>query len=385
MRDLPGHGEDHHQSRWQARGTGLRALQRNRDGRMSNASRELLGRDRTPFLPDVVWRSVAGNFVRLDRHEDPDAWHAAADADCPLVTQWDDGASEDPEGLPTCSASMPSLVRAMLDECDILPGHRVLEVGTGTGYTAALLKDRVGSAGVVVSVEVDAGIASAARERLAAAGVEVDAVCADGLAGWKQGAPFDRVHITCGIRAIPSAWLRQCPDGKLVMPWGPANDDGAERLLSIDMAGGIGIGRLGEKLSFMKARSQRSTPWYDWPDTGEAGKAELPVTWSEIEGPTSRDDEFALGLLSGTTFRLSGSHDDEDGRVLWLERGGEYASIGFGKHHATTIAGDSTVIGAYCRGLRWWLDHGRPRTARPGTTRHAERRPRPPRSVGRLC
>lgn len=327
---------------------------------MKNASLELLGRDRAPFLPDVVWRTIDGTSVRIDRREAPEAWQTAAYADCPLVTQWDDGTSEDPEGLATCSASMPELVRTMLDACDVRRGHRVLEIGTGTGYTAALLKDRVGDAGTVVSIDVDPALTAAARERLASADIDAEVVCADGLAGWASGAPFDRVHVTCGIQRIPSAWLRQCPNGTLVLPWGPSSDDSAERLLTLRTTDGVGIGRLGERLAFMKARSQRSTAWHDWPDTGESAKADLPVTWSDIEAPADRDDEFTMGLLSGTTFRLSGTHDDSDGRVLWLERDGDYASIGFGEHHATTIAGDSAIIRDYCHGLRWWLDNGRP-------------------------
>lgn len=150
------------------------------------AAAKLLGRERAPFLPDVVWRADGnGRYARIDRRVDPSAWQESAEADCVLVTQWDDGASETPEGLPTCSASLPTLVKTMLDACDVRPGQRVLEIGTGTGYTAALLKDRVGPEGHVVTVEVDPQLAASARKRLAAAdlgGIEV--VCGDGLEGW---------------------------------------------------------------------------------------------------------------------------------------------------------------------------------------------------------
>lgn len=335
---------------------------------MTNASLALLGRDRAPFLPNVIWIGVEDDDgftqdVRVDRRTDSQAWRNAADSDDVVVTQWDDGEHDAPGtmSVPTCTASLPTVVRRMLDACDVQDGQRVLEIGTGTGYTAALLKDRVGPNGRVVSVEVDAQLATSARKNLAAAGVDVEVVCADGMNGWEAGAPYDRVHVTCAVRQIPSAWLVQCPHGMITTPWGTAFGGGDNRLASLTVRDGVAVGGLGDRVSFMAARSQRVTPWGDWPDTGDALESALPVTWHEIEAPLNDTSASALGLLlPNVTFRFSGSHDDEDGRVLWLERDGEYASIGFGEHHATTVAGDRAIIGAYTRALRWWLDHDRP-------------------------
>lgn len=337
---------------------------------MVSVSRELLGRDRAPFLPDVIWYGVEGGDgftrdVRIDRCEDPQAWQTVADGDDFIVTQWDDGTSDGPGMLPlaTSSASMPTVVKQMLDACDVHEGQHVLEIGTGTGYTAALLSDRVGPTGRVVTVEVDPELAAAARTRLEAAGVDVEVVCADGLQGWEPGAPYDRVHVTCGIRRIPSAWLEQCPAGLIALPWGTSISDSRDRLLTLSVADGVGVGRLGTGIAFMKARSQRAVPfpWDAWPDTDDAAEADLHLAWDEIEGSLNRAGEFVMGLLvSGLTFRLSGSHDAGDGRVLWLERDGAYASIGFGKERSTTLTGDRSLIGDYARAVRWWYEQGCP-------------------------
>ncbi|HSA50218.1 MAG TPA: methyltransferase domain-containing protein [Yinghuangia sp.] len=327
----------------------------------------LLGRSRAPFLPDVVWRSTGSGYVRLDRRENPRAWQEAADADCVLVTQWDDGASEDTGGVPTCSASLPSLVKLMLDATDVRQGQRVLEIGTGTGVTAALLRDRVGVNGRVVTVEVDPGLAASAQARLEAAGIDVTAVCGDGLDGWEKGAPYDRIHVTCGIRRIPTAWLRQCPAGVVMLPWGTALSGERDRVVALRVTDGVGIGRIGAEVSFMKARSQRLESWGDWPDTGDTVAADLPVRWDEIEAPLEPFGGFAMGLLlPGVTYRLSGGGDEE--RVLWLEREGAYASIGFGEGYKTTVEGDMTLAHDYAEAARWWHDHGRPHPERFGLT-----------------
>jgi protein-L-isoaspartate O-methyltransferase len=332
---------------------------------MTQTSTELLGRDRAPFLPDVVWRGTDEGYVRIDRRTDAQSWRAAAEADCVLVTQWDDGTTTAPDGLPTCSASLPSLVNTMLDVTEVRYGHAVLEVGTGTGYTAALLKDRVGPAGRVVTVEVDPDLSASAQQRLEAAGVDVETVCADGLEGWRAGAPYDRIHVTCGIRRIPTAWLDQCPAGVIMLPWGTALSGGRDRVIALRVKDGVAVGRFGAEVSFMKARSQRPGPWDDWPDTGESAEVDLPVTWDEIEAPLEPFDGFVMGLLlPGVTYRLSGGGGDE--RVLWLEHGEVSASIGFGDGHKTTVAGGAALAMQYAAAARWWHDHGRPEPERFG-------------------
>jgi protein-L-isoaspartate(D-aspartate) O-methyltransferase len=130
-----------------------------------------------------------------------------------IVIQW--GA----HGLPTSSSSQPSIMAAMLEGLDPQPGQRVLEVGAGSGYNAALLAALVGPTGGVVSVEIDPEIAARARAALEAAGSPAQVVVGDGRGGWPQGAPYDRIIVTAGSAGVPRAWFDQlAAGGRLVLP-----------------------------------------------------------------------------------------------------------------------------------------------------------------------
>ena len=168
---------------------------------------------RTDFLPEVMWPHdrETGKATAVSRSDDPDAWYAYAGSNVPIVTQWDDGQHEgsEPGRAFTSSSSMPSLVFSMLADLDVHSGHRVLEIGAGTGWNAALLAHRVGAENVV-SVEVDPDVARSAREALCGAGYgAVEVVTGDGLRGYPPRAPYDRVTATCGLRAGLFPWSRR--------------------------------------------------------------------------------------------------------------------------------------------------------------------------------
>jgi protein-L-isoaspartate(D-aspartate) O-methyltransferase len=117
----------------------------------------------------------------------------------------------------TSSASEPGMVAAMLDCLDMQEGQRVLEIGTGTGYNAALLAHRLGSS-QVTTVEIDPVIAGAAKTALDAAGYSVATIIGDGAAGWPAGAPYDRVIATVAahLGALPYEWVRQTASGGVI-------------------------------------------------------------------------------------------------------------------------------------------------------------------------
>jgi protein-L-isoaspartate(D-aspartate) O-methyltransferase len=126
----------------------------------------------------------------------------------------------DDDGVAISAASQPRIVALMLEQLEVEPGHRVLEIGAGTGYNAALLAHLVGDHGRVTTIDVDDDIVAGARTALAASGyTNINVVLGDGALGNPDGASFDRVIATVGAWDVPPAWLAQMtPDGRLVVP-----------------------------------------------------------------------------------------------------------------------------------------------------------------------
>jgi protein-L-isoaspartate(D-aspartate) O-methyltransferase len=124
------------------------------------------------------------------------------------------------DGVRVSSSSQPAIMAIMLEQLDVRPGQRVLEIGAGTGYNAALLAHLVGPTGRVVTVDIDADTVESARQHLDAAGFEqVQVVCGDGGLGHPPGAPYDRIILTVGAWDIAPAWTEQLrADGRLVLP-----------------------------------------------------------------------------------------------------------------------------------------------------------------------
>jgi protein-L-isoaspartate(D-aspartate) O-methyltransferase len=139
--------------------------------------------------------------------------------DVPLEHAYSDNAipTHEEGGLPISSASQPAIVAIMLQQLRVEPGMRVLEIGAGTGYNAALLAELVGPSGAVTTVDIGEEIAAEARERLASAGyAHITVIAADGAAGWPQNAPYDRIELTVGASDITPSWYEQLRDGGLM-------------------------------------------------------------------------------------------------------------------------------------------------------------------------
>jgi len=126
----------------------------------------------------------------------------------------------DETGQPISSSSQPAIMAIMLDQLDLAPGHRVLEIGAGTGYNAALISHIVGPSGQVTSVDIDPELVRTAREHLARAGFgEVTVAGADGAGGDPEHAPYDRIIATVGVSDLAPAWLAQAvPQARIVVP-----------------------------------------------------------------------------------------------------------------------------------------------------------------------
>jgi protein-L-isoaspartate(D-aspartate) O-methyltransferase len=121
------------------------------------------------------------------------------------------------------SISQPFVVAYMTEQLEVEPAHRVLEIGTGSGYQASILSRL---AGEVVSVERYRTLAEAARARIETLGyTNVTVVVGDGMEGASDFAPFDRILVTAAAEEIPEALTAQLAEGgKMVLPVGPRDD-----------------------------------------------------------------------------------------------------------------------------------------------------------------
>ena len=141
------------------------------------------------------------------------------------------------QGLPISSSSQPAIMAIMLEQLGLEPGHRVLEIGAGTGYNAALMAHIVGDTGHVVTIDIDEDLVTGAREHLAAAGLRnVTIVCGDGGVGYPSAAPYDRIILTVGAWDVAPAWHAQLhPRGRLVLP---LSLKGPQRSVAFEQANG---------------------------------------------------------------------------------------------------------------------------------------------------
>jgi protein-L-isoaspartate(D-aspartate) O-methyltransferase len=137
------------------------------------------------------------------------------------------------QALPICcgqTISQPYVVAYMTEQLSVQPEHRVLEVGTGSGYQAAILSRL---AREVVTVERYRTLAEGAQARLAALGYSnVEVHIADGLSGWPERAPYDRIMVTAAAEAVPQPLVEQLASaGVMVLPLGPHH--GTQQLIRI--------------------------------------------------------------------------------------------------------------------------------------------------------
>ena len=165
-----------------------------------------------------------------------------------------------PDGTPLSSASQPAMVATMLELLDVRSGQRVLEIGTGTGYNAALLEALVGAEGSVVTVELEEDLAAGAARVLDAVGAGgVAVVLADGAAGHEPLAPYDRIIVTAGVPDLAEAWTEQLDEGgRLVAP--VVGPDGLGSVVVADKVGGEIVRRSATRCGFLLLRNTPATP-----------------------------------------------------------------------------------------------------------------------------
>ncbi|MFJ8433396.1 methyltransferase domain-containing protein [Kitasatospora sp. NPDC094019] len=317
------------------------------------------------FLPERIWLADdSGDYEACDLPTAHDCWFGAAYADVPVVTQVNDG-QESPDPWPSSSASTPSVVVRMLCDLDVRPGMRVLEIGTGTGWNAALLAHRLGPENVV-SVEIDPDVARQARASLYAAGLGADVICGDGADGWRRRAPYDRIVSTCSVRRVPRAWIEQtAPGGVVLTPWdSPMICWGLLRLtVGLDRTA---QGRFGPHSAFMLMRTQRQDLRIFRDVVGDEHVPDESRTSFDPRQVTGDawEARFALGLRLGEVWTAW----EEDAARLWVATTDARSWAAVDPDGTVRQYGPRRLWAEVEEAHRWWDRQGRPGPERFGLT-----------------
>jgi protein-L-isoaspartate(D-aspartate) O-methyltransferase len=136
---------------------------------------------------------------------------ATAYSDQPIFIRWD-------QGTPISSSTQPTMMAIMIEQLGLELGSRVLEIGSGTGYNAAILAHIVGDNGSVITVDIDQDIVDEAAGNLSKTGYDnVKCICGDGFEGFSADQPYDRIIVTVGAYDVSPHWVDQLRDGGIMV------------------------------------------------------------------------------------------------------------------------------------------------------------------------
>ena len=198
--------------------------------------------------------TVSRAFRAVPRHAFlPEDLAEQAYEDTAIVVKSDAG------GLPVSASTQPAMMAIMLEQLGLAAGQRVLEIGTGTGYNAALIAELVGDLGSVVTIDVEPDLVDRARASLAAAGYAgVTVVCGDGADGVPGHAPYDRIIVTAGVWDLAPRWLPQLgPGGRIVAP---ISVRGVQLAVAFERAGNHWAGRSARRCGFIRMTGASAGP-----------------------------------------------------------------------------------------------------------------------------
>ncbi|MDQ0761944.1 ATP-grasp peptide maturase system methyltransferase [Streptomyces canus] len=286
---------------------------------------------RHEFLRGGFFRLVPGSVPSAWAPvvEEGDGWLEGCYADESLVTQI--AGTIVPADIrgeimrqPTSSSTVPSLVLRMWEDLQVDPGSKVLEIGTGTGYSTAVGCARLGEENVT-SIEYDQEVAARAQTALGRIGMYPTLVTGDGLLGHGDGAPYDRVIATCGVRTVPAKWIEQTrPGGLILVTVGGWLGSSELARLTVHEDGTASGPLLGGGVSFMLARPQLPPPLGLLPDLS-VGKERETVTGADVlNNWTSR---FVVQLAVPHAQRLTLQQDARTEDVLIDTKSGSWCVL----------------------------------------------------------
>ncbi|CAM5623136.1 Protein-L-isoaspartate O-methyltransferase [Streptomyces alboniger] len=331
--------------------------------------------EREAFAPDAFWgydTDDRGRHVVIDRATDEDAWcRAVWNTHRSLITQMNDGVTAEKGPLKgdfTSSISALDIVFEKLGHLAIAPGHRVLHIGTASGYDSALLSECVGpGSGHLTTIEFDPVLAAGGARNLRGLGYTPTTVCGDGLVGWVATAPYDRVVSTAAVRSIPRQWRAQCDDGAIILtPFNTLYARGG--LLKLHVRGGVASGRFVGGACYMWVRGHRPTNHLA-PPADSRKEASLIAPEEVLERGWAQD--FALGLyVPDVSFSHRGEGEDKQVQ-LWDEAGTSVAIVNYDKwwlDGAVTLYGTRNLWAELVDAYGSWRHAGQPHYLRFGLT-----------------
>ncbi|QDY78236.1 methyltransferase domain-containing protein [Streptomyces qinzhouensis] len=284
-----------------------------------------LPRDR--FAPERLWRWDGHAYVPVDRTDEPGGWADLlfADPDAAAVTQVTGG-------LPTSSLSCQGIVVDMLDSLLLEPGHRVLELGTGTGWNAVLAAVRAG-VGRVTTVEMDPDVGETARARLLAHAPGIRTELGDGSLGAPDSGPYDRVIATYAVEHVPWAWVAQTrPGGRVVFPWGRLG----HIALTVADDGASASGWVQGLAQFMPDRTTGTEPGFT--EVRGTGEPDDERIWTRELAPLRDDWDLRFALRVAEPGLQYTTAEDDDGWNAWLHDQDSSWAVIAAQEDGTTVA-----------------------------------------------
>jgi protein-L-isoaspartate O-methyltransferase len=209
--------------------------------------------------------------------------------------------------VPVSSSTKPDLMVHMLEALDVREGQRILEIGTGTGYNAALLAHHLGDDNVF-SVDIDPELVDTTRRRLARIGRHPHLAAHDGADGWPQHAPYHRIICTCAVRRIPVAWHSQLiPGGQLLVDFKPQGGNLVLLEKKADRLEGRFTARYGAFMVMRQHDNHDDRPSPQWQPELPLDRERTTITPAEPSGVV----RFLRSVTSTTPLRYGYTFDEQ--------------------------------------------------------------------------